>query len=419
MTAPPAADRRVPPYLGRILGSDGAPAGTCFQVTPGVLVTAWHVLLGIGTADIGDRVAVDPLAGGTGFEALVARIDPLRDLAVLTCEVRLAGTAGQLADADSVPLRARVAVTGHAVPDDPEHVYRFLVASGEWAGGTTRDDKVPLGRITASGVVPGMSGAPVVREDNGTVVGIVSGRYNSTDGWLAGTVWVARAEDLAALLGHLGKASRLGRVSRSPLIMGVAALVSAAVIAMGVYVLLPSQPAPLPPGERQFVTDMRDAFTFQSDVRDSGIASSGDQICGALKGGASVASEVPVVQDAWTNAAPGGAIHIIALAQQDICPAEGTRQTVTYVATGSHASVAYGPTGSDNQGTIPMSVTQPLGSPNYYAIDAQLQGSGTVRCQIKVDGVAIAAGSASGGYHSADCQIFRDKTNSWTSTSGG
>ena len=45
-----------------------------------------------------------------------------------------------------------------------------------------------------------MSGAPVIRDGDGAVAGVVSGRYNSADGWLAGTVWVARTEDLAALL---------------------------------------------------------------------------------------------------------------------------------------------------------------------------------------------------------------------------
>ena len=54
--------------------------------------------------------------------------------------------------------------------------------------------------MTSSAVVPGMSGAPVIRDSDGAVAGVVSGRYNSTDGWLAGTVWVARTEDLAVLL---------------------------------------------------------------------------------------------------------------------------------------------------------------------------------------------------------------------------
>ena len=85
-------------------------------------------------------------------------------------------------------------------PMIPGTSYRFLDAAGEWAGGTTRDDAVPLGRMTSSAVVPGMSGAPVIRDSDGAVAGVVSGRYNSADGWLAGTVWVARTEDLLPLL---------------------------------------------------------------------------------------------------------------------------------------------------------------------------------------------------------------------------
>ena len=67
------ADGRVPGYLGRVLDGDGDPVGTCFQVAPGVLVTAWHVLDDIGAAAEDARVRVDPLAGGEPFEAAVAR----------------------------------------------------------------------------------------------------------------------------------------------------------------------------------------------------------------------------------------------------------------------------------------------------------------------------------------------------------
>jgi CHAT domain/Trypsin-like peptidase domain len=169
-------------------------------VAPGVLVTAWHVLDDIGAAAEGACVRVDPLAGGEAFDAAAARLDPLRDLAVLTCNAQLLAVAGPLTATDQLPRRIGVTVTGHAVPEDPGHTYRFLDAPGEWAGGTTRDDAVPLGRMTSSAVVPGMSGAPVIRDRDGAVAGVVSGRYNSADGWLQGTVWVARAEDLAALL---------------------------------------------------------------------------------------------------------------------------------------------------------------------------------------------------------------------------
>jgi tetratricopeptide (TPR) repeat protein len=196
-----------------VLDGDGDPVGTCFQVAPGVLVTACHVLDEVGAGSEDARVRVDPLAGGEPFDAVVAGVDPLRDLAVLTSDTRLPAVTGPLTVTDQLPLRALVAVTGHAVPDDPGRSYRFLTAPGEWAGGTTRDDSVPLGRMTSSAVVPGMSGAPVIRENDHAVVGVVSGRYTTADGWLAGTVWVARTEDLAVLLDGIADI----RVERPPL----------------------------------------------------------------------------------------------------------------------------------------------------------------------------------------------------------
>jgi hypothetical protein len=195
-----SADRRIPGYLGRVLDEQGAPCGTCFHVAPGVLVTAWHVLDEIGAAAAESAVRVDPLRGGDAFEAAVARTDPVHDLAVLTCRTCPLAVAGPLTATDRMRLRAEVTVTGHAVPDDPGHSYRFLDAPGEWAGGATRDDAVPLGRMTSSAAMRGMSGAPVIRAGDSAVAGVVSGRYNSVDGWLAGTVWVARTEDLARLL---------------------------------------------------------------------------------------------------------------------------------------------------------------------------------------------------------------------------
>jgi len=194
-------DRRVARYLGRVLDGDGVPAGTCFQVAAGLLVTAWHVLEEIGAAAENAEATVDALAGGAdGFPATVRRLDAVHDLAVLVADGGLPGTAGGLAETDQVRLRTPVTATGHAVLADGDVVYRFLDAVGTWAGGTTRDDAVQLGRMIADRVVPGMSGAPVIRDGDGVVVGVVSGRYNSPDGWPPSTVWVARAEDLAVLL---------------------------------------------------------------------------------------------------------------------------------------------------------------------------------------------------------------------------
>jgi len=194
-----AIDARVPAHLGRVLNAGGEPVGTCFQVAAGVLATAWHVLDDVGAGEIAAVVAVDPLAGGEPRDATVAAIDPLADLAVLRVESPLGASIAGLRATDDVPLGLSIAVTGFGELEDPGHEYSHFDAAGEWAGGTTRDRQVPLGRLRSSDVVRGMSGAPVRERENDRVVGVVSGRYNSTDGWLAGTVWVARCERLATL----------------------------------------------------------------------------------------------------------------------------------------------------------------------------------------------------------------------------
>jgi len=205
MTAPAGGvDGRVAPFLGRVLDGAGDPVGTCFQLTPGVLATAWHVLDGFGAGDRDAVVQIDPLPGGEPRDAVVVAIDPVHDLAVLTTGVPLAGCVAGVAATDELRPRDEVTVTGVVAVDDV-HTYRHLDATGEWAGGTTRDETVPLGRLTASAVLPGMSGAPVLTTatafgTGGVVVGVVSARYNSADGWLRDSVWVARTENLAPLL---------------------------------------------------------------------------------------------------------------------------------------------------------------------------------------------------------------------------
>ena len=83
-------------------------------------------------------------------------------------------------------------------------------------------------------------------------------------------------------------------------------------------------------------------------------------------------------------------------------------QTVTYEVTGSAADVTYGPAGSSFTGSVPLRVTKPLGTPAYYSVTAQLQGSGAVSCKILVGSVTVASATASGGYQIADCEIVQD-----------
>ncbi|MBR7838630.1 trypsin-like peptidase domain-containing protein, partial [Actinospica durhamensis] len=185
-------DVRVPGFLGRVLADHDDPVGTCFHVAPGVVVTACHVLAEIDAAQLDAQVLLDPLAGGAPFQASVARLDPLHDLAVLVVaqEPGFAEVSGPLAASDGVALREPVRVTGHPLVYEPGHAYRYLDAPGTWAGGSVRDGEVGLGRLISDQVLKGMSGAPVLRESDGAVLGVASGRYNTPDGWLAGTVWV-------------------------------------------------------------------------------------------------------------------------------------------------------------------------------------------------------------------------------------
>jgi len=93
--------------------------------------------------------------------------------------------------------------------------------------------------------------------------------------------------------------------------------------------------------------------------------------------------------------------------------------TVTYVVSGSPADVIYGPAGSDSQGTVPMHVTAtiPSSAPAYYAISAQLQGSGSVSCEILVSGKVISQATANGSFNIAQCEIDQDPfTGNWEDT---
>jgi hypothetical protein len=91
-------------------------------------------------------------------------------------------------------------------------------------------------------------------------------------------------------------------------------------------------------------------------------------------------------------------------------------QAVTYVVTGSSADVTYGPAGSDSAGTVPMrkSAAIPASPAAYYAISAQLQGGGSVTCELIIGGTVISRATATGGYNIADCEAVQDPvTGQW------
>jgi hypothetical protein len=67
-----------------------------------------------------------------------------------------------------------------------------------------------------------------------------------------------------------------------------------------------------------------------------------------------------------------------------------------------------------------VSDTEPLGNAAYYAINAQLQGDGSVWCEIDVDGQPVSSSTATGGYHIVMCEIVRDPASgNWVDANSG
>jgi hypothetical protein len=134
---------------------------------------------------------------------------------------------------------------------------------------------------------------------------------------------------------------------------------------------------------------------------------------------AAVASPSSSTSSSTSSSAPPTQTQAAAPPAHSAAPAkEAAAQTVTYEVTGSAAQVTYGPAGSNSEGTVPMKVTKPLGTPIYYAITAQLQGGGTVTCKILVGGQVISQATANGGYNIAQCEISQDFSGGWKNTLG-
>jgi len=175
--------------------------------------------------------------------------------------------------------------------------------------------------------------------------------------------------------------------------------------------------------QQQFISDMQSSGNgFNSSVSASDIAQFGQQVCDNRQGGQAQAGVIAFAQQSWTNTSAMDGDQMVRLAEKDICPQYLPPETVTYIVRGTPgaAQVTYGPSGSNFNGNDPMHVTRPLGTPQFYAISAQLQGDGTVTCVIKVDGVSLSTSTATGGYNIADCEISQDPiTNMWENTNGG
>ena len=148
--------------------------------------------------DAQQRGDAHPLGGGE-FTATVLAVDLLADIALLRSTTSLPESVGAMVASHSVLPTTPCSIVGVGVLDDPGHTHRFLPATAEVVGIVDRDGSLLL-RVGSKELVPGMSGAPLIRISDGALVGVVSGRYNSDEYRNAETGWIARTEDLDRLL---------------------------------------------------------------------------------------------------------------------------------------------------------------------------------------------------------------------------
>src|SRR5689334_10849565 len=133
-------ERRIPAYLGRVLTGETA-VGTCFQLAPGLIATAWHVLeKNLGVGGCGEQVTAGPLEPRVGepFTATVKAFDAPNDLAILQTDRDLGGSIAVLSPSDTISPHAKLLVTGVSVLDDPGAEHEYWDAFGDPGGRGSR-----------------------------------------------------------------------------------------------------------------------------------------------------------------------------------------------------------------------------------------------------------------------------------------
>jgi tetratricopeptide (TPR) repeat protein len=202
-------------YLARLLDGRGRPVGTGFQVSPGWLVTAWHALEQ-GGATLGQaRVSLAPLGDGKAIWGTAERVLPAQDLALIRLDEPLSASIGLIAPSDDVTPSTQVAIRALLAADEADLDQH--TTSGLCEGLATCDGVAAL-RVVVDSAHPGMSGAPVQRESDGAVIGVVSGLLTAAGGWISNHIWVARTEPLTWLMRDVGLAEPAPtRESQSPL----------------------------------------------------------------------------------------------------------------------------------------------------------------------------------------------------------
>ncbi|WP_165550032.1 S1 family peptidase [Kribbella speibonae] len=188
-------------FHGRIVDSDGKAVGTCFQIDDGVLVTAHHVVRDVTAPVIGAHVYFEPLDNQFSVPRAAARViavDKFNDLAVLRTDHPLQASAPLMAYSDGQAPHSEFRLMGYATLPESEgrQAFRVLPTTGRWEGISQSEGGAKAVRAVSTGVEPGMRGSPVLRLEDGAVIGVLRARYNTNEVFSSGRVWIIRTEAL-------------------------------------------------------------------------------------------------------------------------------------------------------------------------------------------------------------------------------
>src|SRR5262245_31384692 len=117
-----AIDASVPGYLGKVIDWDGAAIGTCFQIQPGIIATAAHVLAELDAAREGAQVNIAQLGNSNAASAAtVTAVDVQHDLAIMRAQTPLRSSCDLFVASTDVRPATEVVITGPVHVADPNH----------------------------------------------------------------------------------------------------------------------------------------------------------------------------------------------------------------------------------------------------------------------------------------------------------
>jgi Trypsin-like peptidase domain len=201
----------LPAFLGRLL-RNGVPIGSGFVVADsGLVATCAHVVVDeqSGGIVIGQKFefqllvsiqsATTDVANAHTLSYETTELNDLRfDVALLRLTDQVSNampSVATLAESRSVRFLSVPSwhTAGYSSLRDSSAEYSFTSTDGVVVGPAVRNG-VDVLQLRANDVQRGMSGAPVILDNGGMVIGIISERYHSEDDYNSNTVWAIRAE---------------------------------------------------------------------------------------------------------------------------------------------------------------------------------------------------------------------------------